>query len=70
MVEKCMVMNAASLKINRKESACIRFVLITIGGLKSAEEDNEWCPFLTSQLKQCQISDASHWLVSNEPTRQ
>ena len=30
----------------------------------------EWCPFLTSQLRKCQISDASHWLVSNEPTRQ
>ena len=30
----------------------------------------EWCPFLTSQLKKCQISDASHWLVPNEPTRQ
>ena len=30
----------------------------------------EWCPFLTSELKKCQISDASHWLVPNEPTRQ
>ena len=29
-----------------------------------------WCPFLKSQLRKCQISDASHWLVPNEPTRQ
>ena len=28
-----------------------------------------WCPFLTSQLRKCQISDASHWLIPNEPTR-
>ena len=26
----------------------------------------EWCPFLMSQLKKCQISDTSHWLVPNE----
>ena len=26
----------------------------------------EWCPFLMSQLKKCQIWDASHWLIPNE----
>ena len=26
----------------------------------------EWCPFLMSQLKKCQISVASHWLIPNE----
>ena len=34
-------MDAATLTINRKESACIRFLLIAIRGLKSGEEDND-----------------------------
>ena len=56
-------LDAATLEIKRKESACIRFLLSMLCAL-------EWCPFLTSQLQKCQISDASHWLVPNEPTRQ
>ena len=34
-------MDAANLKINRKESAYIRFLLIAIRGLKSSEEKND-----------------------------
>ena len=63
MVEKCVVLNAATLEIKRKETAYIRFLL-------SMPRALEWCPFLTSQLKKYQISDASHWLVPNKPTRQ
>ena len=63
MVENVWFLDAATLEIKRKESACIRFLLSMLRAL-------EGCPFLTSQLKKCQISDASHWLIPNESTRQ
>ena len=59
--ENVWFLNATTLEIKRKESASIRFLLMGLA--------LEWCPFLTSELKKCQISDASHWLVPNEPTR-
>ena len=63
MVEKCMVFACSNSRNVEKG--------ISIHKIPSDNDPRpEWCPFLTSQLRKCQISDASHWLVLNEPARQ
>ena len=59
MVEKCVVFGCSNSRNVEKG--------ISIHKIPS---ESFWSPFLTSQLRKCQISDASHWLVPNEPTRQ
>ena len=58
MVEKCVVFGCSNSPNVEKGIS-----------MHKVPSESFWCPFLTSQLRKCQISDASHWLVSNEPTR-
>ena len=59
MVEKCVVFGCSNSRNVEKGIS-----------MHKIPSESFWCPFLTSQLRKCQISDASHWLVPNEPTRQ
>ena len=58
MLEKCVVFGCSNSR-NVEKGISIRFFL--------NPAESFWCPFLTSQLRKCQISDASHRLVPNEP---
>ena len=59
MVEKCVVFGCSNSRNVEKGIS-----------MHKIPSESFRCPFLTSQLKKCQISDVSHWLVPNEPTRQ
>ena len=59
MVEKCVVFGCSNSRNVEKGIS-----------MHQIPSESFWFPFLTSQLRKCQISDASHWLVPNEPTRE
>ena len=59
MVEKCVVSECSNSRNVEKGIS-----------MHKIPSDNDPRPFLTSQLRKCEISDASHRLVPNEPTRQ
>ena len=66
MVEKCVAFECSNSRNVEKGISMHKISSFCPSFLRALE----WCPFLTSQLRKCQISDASHWLVPNEPTRQ
>ena len=69
MVEKCVVFGCSNSR-NKEKGISMQKIASDNDPRPEVHRRMEWCPFLTSQLKKCQISDASHWLVPNEPTRQ
>ena len=70
MVEKCVVFGCTDSR-NKEKGISMRKIL---SDFRSHYTFNASCFGMVSfsyvTAKKCQISDASHWLVPNEPTRQ